>query len=206
MTNKDTPVSHCGYNGKILHVDLSSGTLREEQVPEVIFRRYLGGSRPLCTTSSSICTPGVDPLGPDDVLVFAASVVTGTPALGFSRFTVAAKSPLTNGFGEAEAGGWWGPELKFSGFDAVVIRGKAERPVYLWIHEGEAELRERLHLWGRFAKESRRRSGGSWGTRRFASRSSAPAARSWCAFACISNELRHFNGRCGIGASWVRRT
>ncbi len=129
----------CGHNGKILRVNLSSWTVSEEQVPEIIYRRYLGGGALSLYYLLKELKPGVDPLGPENVLVFAASAATGTPALGFSRFTVAAKSPLTNAFGEAEAGGWWGPELKFSGFDAIIIRGKADRPVYLWVQDGKAE-------------------------------------------------------------------
>ena len=193
-------MSHGGYNGKILHVDLSSGTLREEQVPEVIYRRYLGGGALSLYYLLKYLRPGVDPLGPENILVFAASAVTGTPALGFSRFTVAAKSPLTNGFGEAEAGGWWGPELKFSGFDAVIIRGRAERPVYLWIHEGKAELRDASRLWGQFAKETQEMIREELGDQKIRIALIGPGGEKLVRFACISNELKHFNGRCGLGA------
>ena len=98
-----------GHNGKVLRVDLSSRTPAEEQVPETIYRRYLGGGALSLYYLLKELKPGVDPLGPENVLIFAASAATGTPALGFSRFTVAAKSPLTHAFGETEAGGWWGP-------------------------------------------------------------------------------------------------
>lgn len=189
-----------GHNGKILHVDLSSRTLSEEQVPEIIYRRYLGGGALSLYYLLKYLRPGVDPLGPENVLVFAASSVTGTPALGFSRFTVAAKSPLTNAFGEAEAGGWWGPELKFSGFDAVIIKGKAVSPVYLWIHQGKAELRDASHLWGQFAKETQEMIRKELGDEKIRIALIGPGGEKLVRFACISNELRHFNGRCGMGA------
>jgi aldehyde:ferredoxin oxidoreductase len=119
-----------GYNGKILHVNLSSSTWEIEEPSETWYRTYV-------------------PLSEENVLVFACSVVTGAPLSGFSRYTVAAKSPLTGGFGESEAGGYFGPELKFAGFDAIVFRGRAEKPVYLWVHDGEVEIRDAANIWGK---------------------------------------------------------
>ena len=78
--------------------------------------------------------PGTDPLAPENVLVLASSVVAGVPISGFNRFTAAAKSPLTGAYGESEAGGSFGPEMKFAGFDAMVIYGKAPKPSYLYVH------------------------------------------------------------------------
>ena len=137
-----------GYNGKVLHVDLNDQTFEIEEPSENFYRRYVGGSGFASYYLLNSLKPGIDPLGPDNVLVFACSALTGAPFSGFSRYTVAAKSPLTGGFGEAEAGGYFGPELKFSGFDAVVIRGKASKPVYLWINNGQVELRDGANVWG----------------------------------------------------------
>lgn len=87
-------------------------------------------------------------------MIFSASVLTGAlPAPGMNKYTVAAKSPLSGGIGESEAGGWWAPELKAAGFDAIIIKGKAPKPVYLWVHDGEAEIRDASHLWGRVTGE-----------------------------------------------------
>lgn len=189
-----------GHNGKVLHVNLSSRTVSEEQVPEIIYRRYLGGGALSLYYLLRELRPGVDPLGPENILIFAASAVTGTPALGFSRFTVAAKSPLTNAFGEAEAGGWWGPELKFAGFDAIVIKGKADKPIYLWIQNGKAELREASYLWGQFAKETQEMIRKELGDEKVRIALIGPGGEKLVRYACILNELKHANGRSGLGA------
>src|SRR5271157_4001153 len=122
-----------GYTGKILHVNLTDSTFNVEEPSEQWYRTYMGGSAFGSYYLLKYLKPGIDPLSPDNVLVFATSAVTGFPLSGFSRYTVAAKSPLTGWFGEAEAGGYFGPELKFAGYDAVVIFGKAPKPVYLYI-------------------------------------------------------------------------
>src|SRR5438132_11483100 len=83
---------------------------------------------------------GVDALGPDNVLVFMTSVINGLSLSGTNRYTAAAKSPLTGGYGESEAGGWWGPELRAAGFDGVTVRGRSEKPTYLWIKDSQDEL------------------------------------------------------------------
>ena len=118
-----------GYNGRILHVDLSSGQLQVEEPSEAWYRTYVGGTALAAYYLLKCLKPAVDPLSEDNVLVFACSVVTGAPLSGFSRYTVAAKSPLTGAIGRTEAGGYFGPELKFAGFDAIVVRGRSPKPV-----------------------------------------------------------------------------
>ena len=189
-----------GHNGKILRVDLSSRTMSEEELPEVLFRRYLGGGALSLYYLLKELKPGVDPLGPENLLIFAASAVTGHPAAGFSRFTVAAKSPLTGGFGESEAGGWWGPELKSSGFDAILIKGKADRPVYLSIQDGKAEIRDASHLWGEMTRESQEKIRRDLGDDKVRVALIGPGGEKGVKYACILNELKHVNGRTGMGA------
>ena len=94
--------------------------------------------------------PGVDPLGPENTLSLMVGVLTGAPISGQSRVSATAKSPVTGLIGDSQAGGFWPAELKAAGFDGIVVHGRAERPVYLWVHDGEAELRDAAHLWGRF--------------------------------------------------------
>nr|MBA3532344.1 aldehyde ferredoxin oxidoreductase [Ardenticatenales bacterium] len=137
-----------GYHGKVLHVNLTSGTLEIETPPDAFYRTYMGGSALAMWYLLNEMPPGAEPLGPDNVLVFALSVLTGTPVHGQSRATAAAKSPLTGAVGDSQAGGFWPAEMKFAGFDAVVVKGASEHPVYLWLHEGKAELRDASHLWG----------------------------------------------------------
>ena len=119
---------------------------------------------------------------------------------GSAGFTVAAKSPLTGGFAETEAGGWWGPELKFSGFDAIVIKGKADRPVYLWITDGKAELRDASHLWGQLAREAQEGIQKELGNDKIRVALIGPGGEKLVKYACIVNELKHVNGRTGMGA------
>ena len=137
-----------GYNGKILRVDLSKREVWTEEPDESIYRKYLGGAGLAAQYLLRELPEGADPLSPENMLVLACSVITGTTVPGASRFTAAAKSPLTGGYGEAEAGGYWGPELKMAGYDAIIIKGKASEPVYLWIHHGEVEIRDASKFWG----------------------------------------------------------
>ena len=136
-----------GYNGKILRIDLTTGHFDVEEPDEAFYRKYMGGSALAMYYLLNEMPAGVDPLGPENMLVLALSVLTGTAISGQSRMTAAAKSPLTGAIGDSQSGGFWPAELKFAGFDAIVITGKAEKPVYLWIHDGEYELRDASHLW-----------------------------------------------------------
>src|SRR3972149_3525125 len=144
---------HGAFNGKFLRVDLTRGTTEVEDVPELTYRMYLGGSALAAYILTRELKAGIDPLGPDNILVFTTCPANGSPLSGTNRFTCAAKSPLTGGYGESEAGGWWGPELKFAGFDGIIVTGQSPRPVYLWIADGTAELRDASHLWGKLSGE-----------------------------------------------------
>jgi aldehyde:ferredoxin oxidoreductase len=187
------------FNGKYLRVDLTRGTTVVEEVPELIYRMYLGGSALAAFFLARELKPGVDPLGPENILVFATGPCTGSPLSGTTRFTVAAKSPLTEGYGEGEAGGWWGPELKFAGFDGIIVTGRSPRPVYLWISDGTAELREAGHLWGKLSGEVQDLLTAET-DKRARVLQCGPAGEKGVRLANIVNELKHFNGRSGLGA------
>src|SRR5438093_4722807 len=124
---------------RILHVDLTSRTTRTEEIAEATYRKYRGGGALAAHILLRDMKPGVDPLGPDNVLVFTTSVINGLSLSGTNRYTAAAKSPLTGGYGESEAGGWWAPELRAAGWDGIVIRGQAESPVSRWIKDDQVE-------------------------------------------------------------------
>lgn len=112
-----------GYNRKILRVNLTTNTIAEEMPPEIVYRTYMGGSAFSLYYLLKEQEPGVDPLGPENKLIFMSSVVSGVPLPGLTRYTVATRSPLTGALGKAEAGGFWGPELKMAGFDGVIVEG-----------------------------------------------------------------------------------
>lgn len=189
-----------GYNGKILHVDLSKRSWTIEEPGVRWYRTYVGGSSMASYYLLKYLRPGTDPLSADNVLVFACSVLTGAPLSGFNRFTVAAKSPLSYGFGETEAGGFWGPELKFAGFDGIVVRGKADKPVYLWIEQGKIEIRDAAHLWGKDNWQTKELIREELDDKRIRMVSIGQAGENLVRFANVQHEMAHFNGRTGMGA------
>ena len=137
-----------GYCGKILYVDLTTGEKAVDELSEDFYRMYFGGWGFIAHELLKNAPRGVDPLAPENPLIIATGILTGTPVPGSGRHAVGAKSPLTAGFGEADVGGYWGVELKRAGFDVVVVTGASERPVYLWIRDGEVEIRDASDLWG----------------------------------------------------------
>jgi aldehyde:ferredoxin oxidoreductase len=144
--------------------------------------------------------PHTDPLSPDNLLIFAPSVITGTPAPAIPRYTVCAKSPLTGAQGEAEAGGWWGPELKKAGFDAIIIKGSSPTPVYLYIKDGKVEIKDATHLWGKDTGTTQKIIKKELADDKIRIAQIGPAGENLVRFANIVNELKHFNGRNGLGA------
>ncbi|RPI26427.1 MAG: aldehyde ferredoxin oxidoreductase, partial [Chloroflexota bacterium] len=138
-----------GYTGKILHVNLTLGTVEVEQPPEAFYRQYMGGSLMGLVYILRETPPGADALSPENLLTFMISVTTGAPISGQSRINVNARSPLTGGIGDSQAGGFFPAELKFAGFDGIVVRGRSQKPVYLAILHGRVELRDASHLVGK---------------------------------------------------------
>jgi aldehyde:ferredoxin oxidoreductase len=138
-----------GYAGKILHVDLTAGRLTVETPDESFYRTYCGGSAMGLYYLLKHTPAQADPLAPENTLSFFVSAPTGVAISGQSRATATAKSPLSGLVGDSQSGGFWPAELKFAGFDGIVLTGKSPRPVYLWIREGEPELRDAGHVWGK---------------------------------------------------------
>src|SRR3972149_2169102 len=146
-----------GYTGNILHVDLTKGTLTTEHPPETFYRKYLGGSAMGMYYLLRDLKPGAAPPGPDNMLTLMLSPLTGAPISGQSRMTANAKSPLVDGIGDSQCGGFFPAEMKFAGVDGIVVKGQSQKPVYLWLHDGEAELRGRSRLWGKTTRSEERR-------------------------------------------------
>ena len=143
-----------GFMGKILWVDLSKKELKEEALDEKLGRDFLGGYGLGARILFSRQKAGVDPLGPGAILGIVTGVLTGTDALGGSRYIMVGKSPLTGGWGDANSGGSVGPFLKFAGYDAVFFTGISDKPVYLHINNGKAELKDAAKIWGRDSFET----------------------------------------------------
>ena len=189
-----------GFWNKILHVDLSTGTTSIEEPGDGFFRHYGGGRGFIGHYLLNFVPAHADPLGPENILVFAPGVLTGSPVPGAGRHSVGAKSPLSGGFGEAEAGGFWGAELKRAGWDAIVVHGASPEPVYLWINEGEVELRDGRHLWGKVTGDVEDAIREELGDPRVRVAQIGPAGENLVRFANIANDLNEFAGRSGLGA------
>jgi len=193
-------MAHSGINGRILRVDLSRGATSVETLPEAFYRKYFGGEGLVGYFLLNEVPPGVEPLGAENKLVFATGPLTGLPVGGCGRHSVGARSPLTGAFGEAEAGGYWGAELKMSGFDAVIVEGKADSPTYLVIQDGEVTLKDARHLWGMKTKECQQAIREELGDSQVKVAQIGPGGESLVRFAGIANDLDAFAGRCGLGA------
>jgi aldehyde:ferredoxin oxidoreductase len=189
-----------GYRNRVLRVNLSTERISEEHPGEDVGRTLLGGRAFIAHTLLREVPADADPLGPDNRLIFAPGAVTGAPISGAGRNSVGARSPLSGGYGDSEAGGFWGAELKRAGFDAIILEGQATRPIYLWIHDGQAEIRSARRLWGSSTAEACdliREETGEHGAR---VAQIGPAGENLVRTACISNDITHFYGRAGMGA------
>jgi aldehyde:ferredoxin oxidoreductase len=181
-------------------VDLSNRKIEVEEQNEAFYRRYLGGRGIGYHYLMQQVPAGIDSLAPDNILVLASGVMTGAPLPASCRFAAIGKSPLTGTAGESEAAGFFGPELKMAGFDAVVFKGKAEKPVYLWVTGGTAEIKNAVHISNRGAREVEDAIRDEMGSKKIRVAQTGLAGMNRVRFANITNNLGHFNGRCGFGA------
>jgi aldehyde:ferredoxin oxidoreductase len=135
---------------------LSSRTVRKEPLDPELIRGFVGGRGVNSKILFNELQPGVDPLGPENKIVIGTGPCNGTLAPGSSRFTVSSKSPLTGFLGDSNAGGFFGASLKYAGYDGIIIEGKADSPVYLWIDDDKVELKSAKHLMGKTPRETTR--------------------------------------------------
>lgn len=189
-----------GYTGQILRIDLSRDHISIDEPPEIFYRRYFGGRGLIAYYLLKELKPRIDPLGPQNKLIFACGPVTGTPISGSGRNSVGAKSPLTWAYGEAEVGGFWGAELKRAGFDAIIVEDRAKSPVYLWICDGKVEIRDADHLWGMETRETRDVILDELDEKSAKLAQIGPGGENLVRYASIINDMIHVAGRCGMGA------
>jgi len=189
-----------GYWGRLLRVDLTSGKVSVEEQEEKFYRRYFGGWGIVAHYLLQEVPVGCDPLGPENVLVFAASVLTGTAIPGAGRNSVGAKSPLTGAFGASEAGGDWGVRLRWAGYDGIIVTGRSDKPVYLWINNSTVELRDASHLWGMEAQQAQQSIRAEVDDARASTALIGPGGERLVRYACIALDLHDFMGRTGLGA------
>lgn len=143
-----------GYMGKLLRVDLSSLTYKVEEPDEAELRKYIGCSGYAAKLLWDELDPGTDPLSPENKLIFATGPIAGTLCPSGGSYELCFKAPLTGAWNQSRSGGSFGPKLKYAGYDFLVVEGKAEKPVYLWIHSKGVEFRDAGHLWGKGVEEA----------------------------------------------------
>jgi len=188
-----------GYNGKILHIDLTKGQLTIEKPPEAFYRKYMGGSVMGLYYILKGMPAGVDPLASENVLTFMLSVTTGAAISGQSRINVNAKSPMSGAIGDSQAGGFFPAELKFAGFDGIVVKGCSPSPVYLSIIHGEPKLHDASHLMGKVTGEVDAILKKEIGEQKAQIAQCGPAAEKGVRFSSIVNMANRNNGRTGMG-------
>ncbi len=189
-----------GYHGKILVADLTRGQLTVDEPGDDFYRTYMGGTNFGMYYILKHMPAGADPLGPDNVLTLMLSVLTGMPFSGQSRMTANARSPLTGAIGDSQAGGFFPAELKSAGFDGIVVLGRAASPVYLWIKDGQAELRDAADLWGLGAWDTETRLRAALGDNKVEVACCGQAGERLVRMAAIMNMRNRACGRTGLGA------
>ncbi len=199
-----------GYMGRIARVDLWSGKVRYETLPEEVLKKWIGGRGLGVYLALKEIPPKVDPFSPANkafVLTGPLTGVAGIPASG--RWCSVTKSPLTNTIHDSHSGGKFGPYLKFAGFDGIIIEGASEKPVYLWVHEGKVEIRDASHLWGKDVHattdmliEELSAEVGKDQAKEIKVACIGPAGENLVRFAAIINDKSRAAGRGGHGAVW----
>ena len=181
-----------GYSGKILRVNLSTNKVSVERPDDLFYRRYLGGWGFIAYYLLKEV--------PDNKLIVAPGIYTGVQLTGAGRSAVGAKSPLTGGFGEGDVGGYFGAELARSGWDTVIVEGKAEKPVYISIRDDKVEIKDASHVWGKDILETQDVLKKELGDPRTRFTLIGPAGENQVLFACVINDDNRAAGRTGLGA------
>jgi len=188
-----------GFMGKVLWVDLAKKELKDEPLNEKTMRDFLGGYGLGARILFDRQKPGVDPMGPDAILGMVTGILTGTDAMGGSRYVMVGKSPLTGGWGDANSGGNVGPYLKFAGYDAVFFTGISPKPVYLLIDNGKAELKDAGKLWGKDTFDTQDMLRAEHG-KELEVACIGPAGEKLSLIAAVMNNKGRAAGRSGLGA------
>jgi aldehyde:ferredoxin oxidoreductase len=188
-----------GWRGKILRVNLTDGKIDIEDLDPKIAKDFIGGRGLGSKYLFDEVDPKIDPLSPDNKLIFATGPVTGTAAIAGARYMVVTKSPLTGAIASSNSSGYFGPELKFAGYDMIIFEGRSKEPVYLWIEDEKVELRSAVNLWGKNTDTTQDIICGE--THKKAKVACiGPAGEKLVKYACIINDEGRAAGRSGVGA------
>jgi len=185
---------------KLALINLSTGEVETKEITREMREKFLGGRGLDIYLLYNHLKPGADPLGPDNVCCISAGILGGTPASASARTHIMAKSPLTGFLGSSNMGGFFAPELRYAGFDHLVILGASAGPVYLWIHDGEIEIRDASHLWGRETSETQEAIREELGDPEIKALSIGVAGENLVRFANVVTSHKNAAGRTGMGA------
>jgi aldehyde:ferredoxin oxidoreductase len=187
-------------NRKVAFIDLSTGKIETKPIPLEVRKKFLGGRGLDAYLLYNHTEKGCDPLGPENTLLISGGILTATCASATARTHVMAKSPLTGLLGSANMGGFFAPELAWAGFHHLVIKGKAEKPVYLWIHNGEIEIRDASNLWGRTVTDTQWAIREELGDEEVKCAVCGPAGENLVRYANVMTGIKNSGGRSGMGA------
>ncbi|HDL60200.1 MAG TPA: aldehyde ferredoxin oxidoreductase [candidate division WOR-3 bacterium] len=188
------------YAGKLLRINLSTGKIKKEDIPENLLKKFIGGRGLASKYLYDEIDPTVDPLSPDNKLIFTTGPLTGTPAPTGGRYMVVTKGPLTGTIASSNSGGFWGAELKRAGYDMIIIEGKSEKPVYILIKDDEVAIKDASHLWGLNTHETTDKLLVESGEHTAKVACIGPAGEKLVKFACVINDKHRAAGRTGVGA------
>jgi aldehyde:ferredoxin oxidoreductase len=189
-----------GYAGKVLRVDLTRADFHVDTIEESTLKKFLGGSSLGAKILYDELDPDIAPLDPNNLLIFMTGPLTGTICPSCGRYCVCTRSPLTGIWAEAHSAGYWGPELKFAGFDGIIIAGRSEKPIYLWIKDGYYEIRDAASLWGVDAFETEGRVRKELQDDKIKVACIGQAGERLVSISSIMNDRGRAAGRCGVGA------
>ncbi|MFX0170830.1 MAG: aldehyde ferredoxin oxidoreductase family protein [Candidatus Hodarchaeota archaeon] len=187
------------WKRNIAFIDLSTGKITQKPVSKQLRKRFLGGRGINMYHLYHHITPGIDPLSPDNALLIGTGLLTGIPALGAGRCDIAAKSPLTGAVGDSNIGGFFAPELRMAGFDHLVITGKAEKPVYLFIQDGDIEILDGSHLWKKDTFETQTHIRSDHSDEEIKSLVIGEAGENLVRYANVRTGMKNAAGRTGMG-------
>ena len=189
-----------GMHGKIIRVNLPESKVSVEEFSEDEERKFFGGPGLATKYLFEEVKKGIDPLGPENKLIWMTGLLTGTTSPSTGRYSIVAKSPLTGIWGQSNSAGYWGSTFKRTGFDGIIFEGVSEKPVYLYVKDDEAELRDASHLWGKNTAETTALIQEEVGDQRANVACIGIAGENQVKYAAIINDLHRAAGRCGMGA------
>ncbi len=191
-----------GWAGRILFVDLETRKIEVEELSREFALKYVGGSGFGSRLLYDMSRPGLDAFDPASPMIIGQGPLSGTLAPASGRYQLVAKSPLTGFFMRSNGGGNFGPEMKWAGYDLIVVRGASEKPVYLWIEDDEVEIRDASHLWGKTTWDTLSTIRSELGDQEIAALTIGPAGENLCYSSCVLSDISRAAGKGGLGAIW----